>query len=105
MNNEINVCDLCYMKPYQLFPEQIGAQVYNLTPEWPLMTDGPATQSVFIDNVGEMAIYIGNVGTLKPTKLAYTGNNGSSAEYSVGTADGNSNNEIVIPSKIVATFS
>lgn len=80
---------------YQLFPEQIGAQVDTLTTEWPIMTDGPATQSVFIDNVGQMAIYVGNVGVPKPTKLRYTGDNGSTADFAVTTSDGNSNNEIV----------
>jgi hypothetical protein len=80
---------------YQIFPEAIGEQVYNLTPQWPLMTDGPATQSVFIDNIGQMGVYVGQVGTSKPTSLIYSGSNGSNASYSLTPSDGNSNNEVV----------
>jgi hypothetical protein len=80
---------------YQIFPETIGQQVYNLTPQWPLMTDGPATQSVFIDNIGQMGVYVGQVGTSKPTSLIYSGSNGSNAAYSLTPSDGNSNNEVV----------
>ena len=42
---------------YQIFPETIGQAVDTLTPHWPFMTDGPPTQSVFIDNIGKMAVY------------------------------------------------
>lgn len=79
---------------YQIFPEPIGQQIYNLTPFWPLMTDGPATQSVFIENIGSGAIYVGNVGTTLPTAVVYSGSNGSNGLISIITPDGNSFNEI-----------
>ena len=79
---------------YQLFPEPIGEQVYTLTPHWPLMTDGPTSQSVFIDNVGSASVYVGNVGTTLPTRVVYSGSNGSNGIYALTAADGNSNNEI-----------
>ena len=79
---------------YQLFPEPIGEQVYDLTPHWPLMTDGPVSQSVFIDNVGSASVYVGNVGTTLPTRVVYSGSNGSNGVYALTAADGNSNNEI-----------
>lgn len=79
---------------YQIFPETIGQPVYTLTPHWPLMTDGPATQSVFIDNIGAAAVYVGNVGTTQPTKIVYSGSTGN-GEYALTAANGNSNNEIV----------
>ena len=80
---------------YQLFPEPIGEQVYNLTPHWPLMTDGPATQSVFIENVGSASVYVGNVGTTLPTKVVYSGSNGSNGIVALTATNVNSNNEIV----------
>lgn len=80
---------------YQIFPEAIGQSVQTLTPQWPLMTDGPATQSVFTDNLGQMAVYVGDVGTSKPTKLIYSGSNGSNGTISLTAANGNSNNEIL----------
>jgi hypothetical protein len=78
---------------YQIFPEPIGESVYDMTPHWPLMTDGPATQSVFIDNIGEGAVYVGNVGTTIPTRIVYSGSTGNGV-YALSAADGNSNNEV-----------
>jgi len=78
---------------YQIFPETIGENVYDMTPHWPLMTDGPATQSVFIDNIGQGAVYVGNIGTTIPTKIVYSGSTGN-GEYALSAADGNSNNEV-----------
>ena len=78
---------------YQIFPETIGQTVYTTTPHWPLMTDGPVTQSVFIDNIGAGAVYVGNIGTTIPTKIVYSGSTGN-GEYALTAADGNSNNEV-----------
>jgi len=78
---------------YQIFPETIGENAYDMTPHWPLMTDGPATQSVFIDNIGQGAVYVGNIGTTIPTKIVYSGSTGN-GEYALTAADGNSNNEV-----------
>ena len=78
---------------YQIFPEPIGENTYDMTPHWPLMTDGPATQSVFIDNIGQGAVYVGNIGTTIPTKIVYSGSTGN-GEYALTSADGNSNNEV-----------
>jgi hypothetical protein len=57
---------------YGIFQEPIGQEVYNKTPHWPLMTDGPATQSVLDDNHGEMGVYVGTSGGSVPTKLVYS---------------------------------
>lgn len=80
---------------YQIFPETIGQAVQTLTPHWPLMTDGPATQSVFIDNIGTMAVYRGDLGTAVPTKVVYSGSNGSNGIVSITPADGNSIHEVI----------
>ena len=84
---------------YQIFPETIGQQVQDITPFWPLMTDGPASQSVMIDNIGQGAAWVGNIGTTPGTiadNILYTGNNGSTAVYSLATASAadNSNEQV-----------
>ena len=61
-----------YLDGYQLFQETIGQEVYTLTPHWPLMTDGPATQSVLLTNSGSAGVYVGTTGTTQPTKIVYT---------------------------------
>jgi hypothetical protein len=62
--------------------ETIGQEIYTTTPYWPLMTDGPATQSAFIDNHGTSGVYVGSTGGTTPTKVVYTSNLGS-ADYAV----------------------
>lgn len=62
---------------YGLFQEPIGQQISVKTPHWPLMTDGPATQSAFIENKGTAGVYVGDVGATAPTKLVYSGNTGT----------------------------
>jgi len=68
---------------YGIFQEAIGQPIYNKTPHWPLMTDGPATQSVFTTDTGNAGVYFGNVGTgSTPTKVVYTSNLGT-ANYTI----------------------
>ena len=62
---------------YGLFQEPIGQQIFSKTPHWPLMTDGPATQSAFIENRGYGGVYVGTAGATQPTKIVYTGNTGT----------------------------
>jgi hypothetical protein len=68
---------------YAIFQEPIDEPVYLKTPHWPLMTDGPATQSAFLTNDGFSAVYVGNAGTTQPTKLVYTSNIGTTADYAL----------------------
>jgi len=58
---------------YGLFQEPIGQPISAKTPHWPLMTDGPATQSAFDFNKGITGVYVGvaNSGSL-PNRLKYT---------------------------------
>ena len=70
---------------YAIFQEPIGQPIYDKTPHWPLMTDGPATQSAFIDNKGTAGIYVGTTGGGDiPTRVRYTSNLGT-ADYSVSS--------------------
>ena len=67
---------------YGIFPESIGAALNTLTPYYPLLTDGPVTQSVFVDNKGVSGVYVGDIGATVPTKVVYTSNI-TSADYSI----------------------
>jgi hypothetical protein len=68
---------------YGIFQEPIGQAIYDKTPHWPLMTDGPATQSAFINNEGVASVYVGTTGGgTQPTKVVYTSNLGT-ADYTV----------------------
>jgi hypothetical protein len=64
---------------YALFQEQINGVIYDKSPYWPLMTDGPATQSFFNDNTGTVGVMTGGAGasSLIPTKVTYTSNLGT----------------------------
>jgi len=70
---------------YGLFPDTIGQQIFTSSIFWPLMTDGPATQSCFDTNTGLAGIYTGNVGGTQPTKIVYTSNLGT-ANYNVSSS-------------------
>jgi len=70
---------------YGIFPEAIGQPIYTSSVYWPLMTDGPVTQSCFDTNVGISGIYTGDVGTTQPTKIVYTSNLGT-ANYNVSSS-------------------
>lgn len=63
---------------YGIFPETIGQQMNTLTPHWPIMTDGPATQSVFTTNYGSGSVYVNNVTPGgNPTRLFYSSSLGT----------------------------
>ncbi len=48
---------------YQLFQDplqgSLGDSIYDSTPFWPMMTDGPVSQSYFAENYGRMSIWTG----------------------------------------------
>ena len=71
---------------YGIFQEPIGQPIFSSSVYWPLMTDGPASQSTFIDNTGLAGVYVGNTGGgTAPTKIVYTSNLGT-ANYNVSSS-------------------
>lgn len=72
---------------YGTFQEAIGQPIYQKTQYWPLMTDGPVTQSAFIDNHGLSGVYVGNAGTTLPTKIQYVGSNGAVSQINLTTTN------------------
>jgi hypothetical protein len=70
---------------YSIFQEPINGQIYNKSPFWPIMSDGPVTQSVFDTNVGSGSVYVGNAGTSSPTRIIYSGSTGNGVVNVSGT--------------------
>jgi hypothetical protein len=60
---------------YSIFQEPISQELTDKTPFWPIMTDGPATQSVFETNFGNMGVYVGRGPAAEPTasRMVYSG--------------------------------
>lgn len=58
---------------YGIFPEPIGQSMYSSSIYWPLMTDGPVTQSVFSTNKGKSALFVGQSGAPEaPNNILYS---------------------------------
>ena len=62
---------------YSIFQEPINQNIYSKSPFWPIMTDGPVSQSVFDTNIGSGSVFVGNAGTSQPTRIIYSGSNGN----------------------------
>ena len=62
---------------YALFDEPIGQQITSKSVHWPLMTDGPASQSVLSADYGAASVFVGTTGGTQPTKLVYSGSLGN----------------------------
>jgi hypothetical protein len=69
---------------YAIFQEPIGQPISAKTPHWPLMTDGPATQSAFTTNKGVTGVYVGvaNSGS-QPNRIKYTSDISQTAYYTL----------------------
>lgn len=81
---------------YGVFQEPIGQAIYNKTPHWPLMTDGPVSQSAFLTNYGEGGVYVGTTGTSQPTKIVYTSDFGT-ADYPISSTTSTSGQIVQYP--------
>lgn len=60
---------------YALYQEPITQSIADKTPYWPMMTDGPATQSVYDNNKGQMGAFVGDIGDNIATQIIYSGSN------------------------------
>ncbi len=80
---------------YALFQEPIGQQIYSASVHWPLMTDGPATQSCLDTNYGEAGVFVGDSGQgIVPTKLIYRSDTGLSVDYPLSASNGSTSTQI-----------
>ena len=76
--------------------DAIGQNITASTPFWPLMTDGPATQSIFETNKGYAGVYVGTSGGTTPTKLIYSSSL-QSADYSLSSTTATSGQIVSYP--------
>jgi hypothetical protein len=58
---------------YSLFQENITQSLEDKTPFWPIMTDGPGTQSTFTNDVGRMSVFNTSGSGDIPDAILYTG--------------------------------
>jgi hypothetical protein len=96
---------------YQLFPESINANIVSSSitnfgySEWPLMTDGPVTQSILSDSYISNAVFIGNVGATQCTHMYTQTSNGTTFITPVAPLpSGSSNEQIAIFDNSPASF-
>jgi hypothetical protein len=69
---------------YSLFQEPIGQEINLKTPHWPVMSDGPVSQSALLQNGGSGSVYTGVAGGTQPTKIIYSGSTGNGS-FAVST--------------------
>lgn len=62
---------------YAIFDEPIGQPIESKSIHWPLMTDGPVSQSVLESDYGTSGVYVGTTGASVPTKIVYSGSLGT----------------------------
>ncbi len=93
--SQINTSTYKVLDGYGIFQEVIGQTIFSQTPYWPLMTDGPATQSCFDTNYGTSGVYVCDSGEgLTPTKVVYRNNLGISSDYTLVASTGTTSTQI-----------
>jgi|688.fasta_scaffold371979_1 hypothetical protein len=62
---------------YGIFPETIGQQLNTLSQYYPLLTDGPVSQSAFLTNRGSSGAAVGTLGGTVADRIIYSGSTGN----------------------------
>lgn len=62
---------------YGIFQETINQQIYDKSVHWPIMSDGPVSQSFITGTSGWMNTFTGTTGGSQPTKMVYSGSLGN----------------------------
>ncbi len=77
---------------YGLFPTAIGATINAGSDFFPIMTDGPATQSTFVTDYGRMGAWVSS--SIEEgryaDKIAYSGSNGENTTFTLNNAPSSS---------------
>ena len=71
---------------YAIYQEPITQSLSDKTPHWPIMSDGPATQSYFSSNSGRMGLWKGEGLTNYATEIAITGSDNTSFGFAVSSS-------------------
>lgn len=64
---------------YGIFQEPINQQIVSKSVHWPIMSDGPVSQSFLQGTLGWMSTYVGDVGAPQPTRMVYSGSFGNAS--------------------------
>lgn len=80
-STDITSDDFIALDGYGIFPEPINQQIEGKSDYWPIMTDGPVTQSTFHSDYGEMGAWTNGITTGFATHIAYTSSVGETAEF------------------------
>jgi hypothetical protein len=68
---------------YDLFPNAIGTSLQSQSIYYPFLTDGPGSQSVYVEHGGTLSVYKGNLNTIIPTRVIYSGSDGNNGTYNL----------------------
>jgi len=79
---------------YGLFPNAINTPLQSQSIYYPFLTDGPESQSVFLEHGGTLGVYKGDLGSIIPTKIVYSGSNGANGSYNIVATTNNTNTQI-----------
>jgi hypothetical protein len=66
---------------YGIFPETIGQELNTLSTYYPLLTDGPVTQSAFLTNRGVSGVAVGALGGTTADRIIYSGSTGNGTYF------------------------
>ena len=66
---------------YGLFPETIGAELNTLSTFYPLLTNGPVSQSAFLTNTGTSGVAVGTLGGAVADRIVYSGDTGTATYF------------------------
>jgi hypothetical protein len=66
---------------YGIFPETIGQELNTLSGFYPLLTDGPVTQSAFLNNKGVSGAAVGTLGGVVADRIIYSGSVGNATYF------------------------
>jgi len=78
---------------YGLFPNPIDTQLQSQSIYYPFLTDGPESQSVFVEHGGTLGVYKGNLGSIIPTRIIYSGSTGNGT-YNLVASTNTTNTQI-----------
>lgn len=66
---------------YGIFPETIGQELNTLSTFYPLLTNGPVSQSAFVTNTGTSGVAVGTLGGTVADRIVYSGNTGTATYF------------------------
>jgi hypothetical protein len=66
---------------YGIFPETIGQGLNTFSTFYPLLTDGPVTQSAFLNNKGVSGVAVGTLGGVVADRIIYSGSVGNGTYF------------------------